>query len=90
MNTIPPITDPLGRHWQQPDPAHIVVDDARALMCRSTFNRLLEYSSTIPTGVYHGKMWKANAAGVWMLRWFGDGGPTHCTNNQRKILIEEN
>lgn len=87
-NIIPPITDPLGAHWRQPHPVNILIDDTHAIMSEQAFKLLHEYTTTIPSGVYPGKMWKANIkAGVWMLRWFGDGGPTQCTNNQREILI---
>lgn len=89
-NTIPPITDPLGKHWRQPPTDRILIDDTHAVMSMNTFKALAEYSTTIPNGVYPGKMWKANpCADVWNLRWFGmdEQWPKSCTNNQRIILI---
>lgn len=58
MTVIPPMTDPHGRHWNQPKREAILVDDHHALMTHATFEELLEYSGTIPTGCYEGKMWR--------------------------------
>lgn len=55
---IPPMIEPLGKHWQQPDPKDIELTEKTATMSEETFNRLLNYSSTFPTGTYVGKMWK--------------------------------
>lgn len=83
-NEIPPMTDPLGRHWEQPCRSRILIDGTHALMERATFDGLAEYSSSIPSGVYVGKMWKRHqgifnetflAKGgkpVWQLFWFGE------------------
>lgn len=74
---IPPITDPMGRHWQQPDPARIAFTKDCAIMSQSSFRQLAEYSTTIPTGRYVGKMWKAerrvaDGKTEWLLCWFRD------------------
>lgn len=99
QHPIPPITDPMGRHWQQPPRERVLVDDTHAVMSAADFKQLLEYSTTYPGGVYPGKMWRGEIAdwntgrpvwtGRWMLRWFGivPGKPTVCSNNQREILI---
>jgi hypothetical protein len=87
---IPPMTDPLGRHWRQPDRHELLLDDQHAVMTRQSFDQLAEYSTTIPTGVYPGKMWKAiSGDGTAYLRWFGivPGRDDLCSNNQRCILI---
>ncbi len=55
---IPPITDPMGRHWSQPDRQSILIDATHAVMSRQTFESLAEYSCSTPTGVYVGKMWR--------------------------------
>lgn len=88
-NVIPAMTDPLGRHWRQPNRDEILVDDTHALMTPSAMARLSEYSSSIPSGVYPGKMWKAQFGGQWFLRWFGEvpNRPDLCSNNQRLILV---
>lgn len=98
---IPPITDPMGRNWEQPRPGEILVDETHALMTRDAFEQLAEYSSTRPSGVYPGKMWKRHdgiydhaylAAGgkpEWLLCWYGESekGPGWCSNHHRKILL---
>lgn len=80
-NTIPPITEPMGRYWEQPDPSLIFIDGTHALMTRKTFDRLANYSASNPTGAYPGKIWRRHdgafdyafrARGgrpVWMLCW---------------------
>jgi len=86
-NIIPEITNPLGKHWDQPDKKNILLDDTHALMDKRTFDGLLEYSSSIPSGVYAGKMWKCKYIDGWGLRWFDDCNETSCRNNQRIILL---
>ncbi|MFZ6686617.1 hypothetical protein ACO0K0_02580 [Undibacterium sp. SXout11W] len=99
-NQIPEVTHQLGKHWEQPQRECILIDDQHALLSRSDFNKLSEYSSTIPSGVYEGKMWK-RLDGLfdplckpcnreWLLCWFGFGiDKGRCSINFRKILIAE-
>ena len=96
---IPEMTDPIGKHWAQPPRSSIEVDATHALMERWVFEALHEYSTSFPTGVYVGKMWKRAVqeygpqgrivrTGEWELVWFGHHGrPNTCSNNYRKILI---
>ena len=85
---IPPITDALGRSWEQPNVADIELDDTHALMSQKALCELKEYSCSQPTGVYEGKMWKSKLENNWILRWFGKGdNPDFCSNNSRIILI---
>jgi len=85
---IPAMTDPQGRYWEQPSRTLILVDETHAVMERSAFDRLPEYSATIPTGVYEGKMWKARAGGAWRLCWYGPSAtPDSCSVNRREILL---
>ena len=87
---IPPITDPMGRHWDQPPREDILVDDEHAVMTASTFTALLEYSSSIPSGVYDGKMWRRHDYGdcLDLLMWFGPSDdPGKCKVNSRIILL---
>jgi hypothetical protein len=98
-NVIPPITDPLGRHWDQPKLDQIVIDDTHAVMDAYAFAKLHEYSGSRPSGVYPGKMWKRHDGLFdrdckvedrrWLLMWFGEveGRPDLCSNNHRVILI---
>ena len=89
-NMIPEMTDPLGKHWPQPKRSKILIDDTHALMDKETFDQLLEYSSSLPSGVYEGKMWK-KAFGLdheWQLGWYGSSdSPGLCSVKFRVILI---
>ncbi len=99
-DAIPPITDPMGKNWEQPDRSRILIDSTHALMSLGDFNRLCEYSATNPSGVYVGKMWKRHD-GIfdreflrcggkprWLLCWYGpDPMPGYCSNNYREILL---
>lgn len=89
-NVIPAIIDPMGSYWQQPKRDNILIDDQHAVMGKKDFEALLEYSSSTPSGVYEGKMWRRQVAGGdWYLCWFGysEKGPNVCSNNYRKILL---
>lgn len=78
---VPPMTDPLGLHWAQPHPTHFLFDDTHVVMKRRHFDQLRNYSASYPTGVYEGKMWKAEVAYMdrqclpaskWFLCWYND------------------
>jgi hypothetical protein len=69
---IPPITDPLGRYWKQPPADSVLVDDEVALMEKEHFDMLYDYSASIPTGTYAGKMWKSQRFDGWVLLWYED------------------
>jgi hypothetical protein len=100
-NVVPPMVDPHGRYWEQPDPARMLIDDTHAVMTPAAFAELKEYSASIPSGVYVGKMWKRHdgvydprckpADYRWLLCWFGESerGPDYCTTNCREILVSE-
>lgn len=94
MNAIPPITDPLGQYWKQPPADAIVLDDTHALMEQAAFDALLDYSSSRPSGVYDGKMWKRRDSDAepdefgWRLVWYGPSSdPGKCSINSRKIVM---
>ena len=89
LNAIPVITDPLGKYWKQPEVEQIELDNTHALMSMQTFNKLMEYSCSFPTGVYEGKMWKSKTIDGWILRWFAEDprdNENYCSNNSRLIL----
>lgn len=100
MNEIPPITDPMGRHWKQPARDRILIDDSHALMDQQIFDEFGEYSSSMPSSVYEGKIWSRHdgiydqkflASGgkpEWLLVWYGaSADPGMCSINSRQILI---
>jgi hypothetical protein len=90
-NVIPPITDPLGRHWNQPDRDEIQITDTRAYMTTATKNKLSFYDSTLPTGTYDGKMWgRCLDNGKVLLCWFApDTDPTKILIRSREIEIDD-
>ena len=67
---IPDLQCPYSSPPQQPVNRDVLVDDTHALMARADFDLLLEYSMSIPTGAYEGKMWKAYGVDRWYLRWY--------------------
>jgi hypothetical protein len=87
-NIIPPMTDPLGRYWEQPNRSEIRVDECFAYMNYKTFKALANYSNSRPTGAYEGKMWRAHYLNDgWCLCWFGLSKPGFVSNNSRIIKI---
>lgn len=88
-NTIPPMTDPMGRHWDQPDVSVFLIDDTHAVMTQRDFDSLHNYSHTLPTGCYPGKAWRCLCEDGWWLVWYdySEKGPGWCSNQWRKIII---
>lgn len=86
---IPEITDPRGKHWEQPNRSEILIDELYAAMTLKAFNELNDYSMSTPTGVYPGKMWKTKHKDKWYLRWFcaDDGDPRGLLTPTREIII---
>lgn len=65
---------------------------------RKTFDSLPEYSCSMPTGVYPGKVWKKdlmfglhakNTKPVWVLCEYVSAGPEHCRTEFRRPEIIE-
>lgn len=85
---IPQMTHELSQYWHQPDRENIETDDTHALMMPEDFCLLSDYSHSLPSGVYPGKMWKLKHKGDWVLAWYSDSGnPNHCDINYRTILL---
>jgi hypothetical protein len=92
LNVVPPITDPLGRHWDQPAAEDILLHEKHALMTPGTFKQLHEYSTTLPTGTYSGKMWRRRIPfrgepARWFLCWYGEIVGTEIMIYNREILF---
>ena len=98
LDVIPEMTDPMGKYWDQPSRRLIEVDTTHALMSQRTFEQLCNYSGSIPSGVYVGKMWRRHDGLFdsrcpveerrWMLCWYGpDKDPKLCSIHRRLILI---
>src|SRR6266404_4213062 len=88
-NAIPAITSPLGKDWKQPDRRHILVDDQIAVMSKEAFSMLADYSRSIPSGKYRGKMWKSvDEQGKWHLRWYDvSHAPGYLSIPTREIVV---
>jgi hypothetical protein len=84
---IPQMIDPLGESWEQPKASEIVIDRWCAVMTRGTFMQLKDYSLSLPTGVYAGKMWRLLAGnGTWWLCWYG---PSDHDQNSMGICLRQ-
>lgn len=95
-NTIPPLDEERRGSWDQPPREDILLDSNGATMDQATFDRLPEYSRSIPSGVYPGKMWKRDEWDSvrhehhWFIGWYGiSEDPTKCTVNFRPIFLME-
>jgi len=87
-NIIPPITHPLGKGWDQPDTEKIHLSDYSASMKQKECDALKEYSTSNPTGVYAGKMWKRRVDDGFILCWWSDSEKEgFCIFNSRKLII---
>lgn len=97
---VPPMTHELSSEWDQPDPNGWAFDDTHVVMPEADFKALREYSASIPTGVYEGKMWRRVVLGyddrdgaglapmvVWYLMWYGDPIKDRCPIHSREILL---
>lgn len=87
-NIIPKITDKRGMSWNQPHRRYIEIDEEYALMTKQTFEGLREYSLTIPSGKYEGKMWKANKGCAFNNSKNYYCKDTHCIDVDRKDDID--
>jgi len=87
----PPImVDPMGRHWDQPPRSEVLIDEHCAVMTRKSFSQLHDYSHSMPSGVYDGKMWKALFRGKWYLKFYAPSDkPGHCRTEALPILLLE-
>lgn len=85
MQVIPDMDVNMGRSWRQPlrpdiqfevsaDMTMPIIKNipVHAYMWEADFEGLSDYSRSTPSGVYPGKMWKADWGGKWHLVWFAD------------------
>jgi hypothetical protein len=96
FRTVPAMTDPMGKHWRQPDMSVINIARDAVELTKREFDSLYEYSTSYPSGVYVGKCWKAEeledtpegvvGSGIWYLVWYGPhADPKKCSINRRLI-----
>lgn len=86
-NIIPKITDPMGKYWDQPSSSDIAIDNSIAVMTNDSFQRLANYSATLPSGTYAGKMWKCQTNNGWLLVWYGIPTGDRIPIHTREIVI---
>lgn len=84
---LPKITDPLGKHWNQPaglrDRVGLYFN--HATISEDDWGKLSRYESSIPSGVYAGKVWRRGN----LLCWFGrDLGFREHTIGRLRALIQ--
>lgn len=92
-NKIPPMTHELSRAWDQPASVNFLIDDTHAVCRRKHFEHLRDYSYSRPSGVYEGKMWRAqytDKGGVvtdYLYWWDFSNNPNACSCEMRILLI---
>ena len=66
---IPKMTDPLGKYWSQPKylRERVGLHPTHATIAERDWRALCNYESSIPSGVYPGKVWRRRH----LLCWFG-------------------
>jgi hypothetical protein len=73
MIEIPEMIHPLGKYWEQPSKSEFTIDQLSdyAIMSEEVFKKFKNYSSSIPSGVYNGKMWvSVYGNGTKYLKWY--------------------
>lgn len=87
-NSVPEIIDLLGSNWRQPSSKNMAIDDEYAIIDDCDWRKLATYSTSRPSGVYAGKMWKRKCPDrSFILCWYGyDEKPNLCSINERYIL----
>jgi len=89
-NTIPPMTDSRGTHWEQPSRSEVYTDDTNAYMTTKSAKKLMRYDRSVPSGVYDGKMWVCLYGDEDHLLWFEPAeDPNMCATGHRKLVIME-
>lgn len=88
------MTDKMGVHWKQPDRTRLFFSDTEVLIAKADFDLLADYSASIPSGVYPGKMWKCrydyhDESKGWAICWFGPEEDQKCKVHHRRIVINE-
>lgn len=99
MNSpIPPFDfdrDPLARNWQQPDHTRFLWLADAVFVTPQQHAELLEYSSSMPSGVYPGKCWRRDTGknidpnGREYLAWYVASRPdgAFCSVNFRRLFV---
>lgn len=91
---IPEMVHPLGKAWSQPDRSKIKFSFGVAWVDQKTFDQLAEYSSSLPSGVYEGKMWRrkyvVNGFTKNLLCWYDKSDkPDQCSIKKIDLIIDK-
>ena len=91
FNAIPAMTDPLGRHWDQPADMRLAPMDAVYVQLTARqVDGLCEYSSSFPSGTYSGKCWLRKQGAARWLCWYEPGDlPVEIGIGSREILVSD-
>lgn len=90
FNAIPAMTDPMGKHWDQPAYIRMAPMDAtHVVLTTKQIAGLLEYSRSLPSGKYDGKCWLSidRDATKW-LRWYEPDAEPGMIAIASRIIIE--
>lgn len=87
-NDIPPMTDPLGKHWEQPADIRLApMDDTHVILSRRQIEMLRDYNSSYPSGTYDGKCWLRTNSGVtWLCWYYPHDNPKRISIGSREVL----
>lgn len=82
---LPRMTDPLGKGWRQPANLRDIVQifDTHAMLPEAVFFDLPNYESSLPSGVYPGKVWRR---GRKFICWYGPG-EKRCAIGRLRVLL---
>lgn len=93
---LPEMTDPLGRHWRQPEGLRdrVGLYETHATISERDWRGLSRYDSSTPSGVYAGKAWRRGPYLCWfgperVLRTDRDGSPVRgCSIGYLRALVQ--
>ncbi len=89
LNSIPPMTDPLSRYWDQPfDIRQALMDDTHVLLSSAQVAQLKNYSSSYPSGTYDGKCWKREQTNGWVLCWYHPHSKPNTIGIGSRLILE--
>ena len=83
---LPAMTDPLGKHWRQPKGLRdrVGLYETHAAISESDWYALPHYETSIPSGVYPGKVWRRGK----YLCWYGPDRNDRCRIGRLRALIQ--
>lgn len=87
MDMIPEMTDAYGKHWKQPDRQMIFFRDGQAHVSAEDNKLLSSYDSSMPSGVYPGKMWKRTNGATTYLCWYGEEKDGKCSIHYVPMMV---